>query len=210
MKRKVQTIFIIIFSFISLGVFVIFIIQKVYYAPTDEVTLPPEIEKNLTSKVLATETSIKNVPTFSSHLIIPKLSIDAKIQDVGITTKGNVSTPNNFFDVGLYKYGTAPGDSGVAIIDGHVTDGLGFNAVFGSLKNIKVGDDIYVEVKKGTKVHFVVTNTDVYDYNSSTKDIFQSSDNKSYLKLITCSGTWIPEIHTHNKRLIVTAVKSDL
>jgi len=189
---------IIIISFIALCIIIYILAQSIYFTPTDEIKI-----SNIKP--------ISNIPTtnnFNSKLLIPSLKINAKIQNVGITKKGNMSTPNNFFDVGLYKYGPNPGEKGSAIIDGHVNNGFGLKAVFGDLKNIKIGDDIYVEMEKGIKVHFVVTETSLYDYNAPADSVFNQKDN-SYLKLITCSGTWIPEIKTHDKRLVVTAIKKD-
>ena len=211
MRKNKKTIFILISSLILLGIFVVFITQKVYYAPNDEIVISKDFEnKIINDDVLITKTSIKSIQTFNSHLTIPSLLINAKIQDVGITSKGNISTPNNFFDVGLYKYGPLPGGKGIALIDGHVNNGFGLNAVFGNLKNIKIGDDVYVEIEKDVKIHFIVTAVDVYNYNAPTKNIFETTDDKSYLKLITCSGTWMPSLHTHDKRFVVTAIKSNL
>lgn len=206
MKRKTKKILILISPIIILGICGVFLAQKMYFAPTDEINIPLEVSEKFTKRVPTTETRIESVSTFNRHLIIPSLSIDAKIQDVGITRKGNMSTPSNFFDVGLYKYGPLPGDKGNAVIDGHVDNGLGLKAVFGNLKNIKVGDDIYVEREKDIKVHFVVSSIDTYDYNAPSRVVFEGGD-ESYVKLITCAGTWIPNLRTHDKRLVVTAIK---
>ena len=183
-------------------------LRSVYYAPNDEIVISPTLEKAITQrKEILEEKSEAFVPAFTKRLTIPSLKIDAKIQDVGITRKGNISTPNNFFDVGLYKYGVFPGDMGSAIIDGHVDNGFGFKAVFGNLSDIQIGADIYVETKEGVDVHFIVTGTAIYDYTDSAEKILSEKDN-SYLKLITCTGKWIPEYRTHDKRLVVTAVKT--
>ncbi|MFA6074175.1 MAG: class F sortase, partial [Candidatus Woesearchaeota archaeon] len=87
--------------------------------------------------------------------------------------------------------------------------GLGIRAVFGNLKNIKDGDEIYVEMEKGVKTRFAVVSISTYDFDAPTNEIFNQNDN-SYLKLITCGGKWIPELRTHDKRIVVTAIKSDL
>lgn len=214
MKINKKKIIIILFSLIILGIFGVAIAGKIYFVPTDEITLPDDIKNKivnvlpLDAKIL-NKKEIKNIEIFSRRLTIPALKINAKIQDVGITSKGNMSTPNNFFDVGLYKYGPIPGDTGSSVIDGHVNNGFGFNAVFGNLKNIKIGDDIYVEIEKGTKIHFVVTSTSIYDYNAQAREVFEQSDG-SYLKLITCSGNWIKDLRTHDKRLVVNAKKVEI
>lgn len=196
----------------------IILVNKIYYAPTDDMAVPPFIEEKLIDRVLPTNVGVdmevekkidtENMPVFTERLIIPALKINAKIQNVGITKKGNMSTPTNFFDVGLYKYGTPPGEIGSAVIAGHVENGLGLKAVFGNLKNIKEGDDIYIEKELGEKIHFVVTSTAIYDYNSSAEEVFNQNDG-AYLKIITCTGKWMPDLRTHDKRLIVTAIKAE-
>jgi LPXTG-site transpeptidase (sortase) family protein len=215
MKKNKKTIIILVLSLLVLGIFGVVFAQKIYFAPTDKIALPDNIENKYINRIpsttkIVTDTGVKSIEeSFSRRLTIPTLNINAKIQDVGITNKGNMSTPNNFFDVGLYKYGPLPGEVGSAVIDGHVNNGFGFNAVFGNLKNIKVGDDIYVEIEKGTKVHFVVTSTSIYNYNAPAREVFEQSDG-SYLKLITCTGNWVQALRTHDKRLVVNAVKIEI
>ncbi len=215
MKNKTKKILLILFAVLVLTGFGIFIARQVYYAPTDEIDLPIAIENTFTTRTnpqINLDGEIaegEGAQMFNQRLTIPSLDIDAKIQNVGITRKGNMSTPNNFFDVGLYKYGPIPGEMGSAVIAGHVDNGFGFKAVFGNLKNIKIGDAIYVETEEGVKTRFIVTSTTIYDYDAPANEVFEGKD-KSYLKLITCSGTWIKDINTHDKRLVVTAVKSDI
>lgn len=140
-------------------------------------------------------------------LFIPSLGIKAHIQDVGVTNLGNMATPSNAYDVGLYVYGSTLGAYGSSVIAGHVNNRFGLKAVFGDLHKIKVGDDIYVQIDKATEMHFVVLYTSVYDYDAYVPEVF-TKDDKQYLNLITCTGTWLSEAHTHDKRLVVTSVLS--
>ncbi len=125
---------------------------------------------------------------------------------MGITRKGNMSTPNNYTDVGWFKYGVLPGQIGSAIVAGHVDNGLGFPAVFGKLNNLKIGDNVYIDSNGGSTVSFIVTKIETEDFNGPTAAVFNQNDG-SYLKLITCAGVWSPAFGTHDKRLIVTAKK---
>ena len=213
MNNYIKKIIIVFCVSASIGILTVIIIDSMYYAPTDEVTLPESIESKITRRAPAPTVSEpifqKPKAIFTPRLTIPTIGVNAKIQDVGISRKGNMSTPNNFFDVGLYKYGPLPGDRGSAVIDGHVDNGFGFKAVFGNLKNIKIGDEVYVEMNQGVKIRFTVVSTQVLDYNADASSVF-AEDSGDYLKLITCTGTWMPEFRTHDKRLIVTTVRSDL
>lgn len=157
--------------------------------------LTPKTEQN-------SEESI-GLPT---RLQIPKIQVDAYVQQVGITENGNMATPHNFVDVGWYKYGTTPGLLGSAVIAGHVDNGLSLPGIFKKLDQLKEGDDIYVLTDKGNKLHFVVTNTDIYGYKTAPVDLIFNQTGEKRLRLITCTGTWIPTEKTNDKRLVVTAV----
>ncbi len=176
------------------------IVNSLFYSPEDEVSLPTSLKKSLASEVP------RDATTFPERLKIPSILVDATVQDVGITRKGNMSTPSNFTDVGWFKYGTVPGEMGSAVIAGHVDNGLALPGVFANLDKIKVGDDIYVETAGGKKIQFKVTSKKLYEYTDKTDEVFNENDG-SYLKLITCAGVWLPENRTHDQRLVVTAIK---
>jgi LPXTG-site transpeptidase (sortase) family protein len=138
-------------------------------------------------------------------LIIPSISINAKVQHVGLTATKAMGIPTNFTDVAWYKYGPVPGEKGSAVIDGHVDNGLGLNGVFKKLDQVKVGDDVSVVDEKGNTAHFKVISVDVYPYNNApTEEIFGATD-KKLLRLITCDGHWVKSAKTYDSRLVVTA-----
>ncbi len=195
--KKILTFLIII---VSLSIFGLVVARSFFYAPTDEVSLPAGLKESSLRQKKADPVS----PEYPNRLMIPSISLDARFQYVGVTRKGNMSTPNNFSDVGWYRYGPLPGDKGSAVVAGHVDDGLALPAVFWNLDKLKMGDDIYVKKNNGATIHFVVTNISTYNYNAPTAGIFSGGD-KPLLKLITCAGTFIPAIGTHDKRLVVTA-----
>lgn len=150
--------------------------------------------------------TIKEIRTAShpKQLRIPSIKVDANVQNVGITNKGNMGTPKNFKDVGWYAYGTIPGELGSAVIAGHVNNGLSFPAVFANLEDVKIGEDIYIDTVGEGTLHFVVTKREIYDFDADVPSVFTQNDGK-YLKLITCTGEWVKEYRTHNKRLVVIA-----
>ena len=195
MQKNTTKIIVSILVLVAIIFFVGVFVHAAVYAPDDEATPSPALA------ALAKKQA--NLPGHSALLSIPALSINAKVQEVGITTKGNIGTPNNFTDVGWYKYGPLPGNNGTAVIDGHVDNGLALPGVFKHLGNIKLGNDVYIITKEGKQLHFIVTDIATYDYNAPTDQIFKQSDTPTLL-LITCAGTWVNEIGTHNKRLVVT------
>lgn len=208
MKYNTKKILILFISIVGLIAFGYIFAGYVYFAPTDnEIAIPLKYENTIIPQVKTSSVpEVKN--EFTPKLFIPSLNISTRIQYVGINSKGNMSTPSNFVDVGLYKYGPLPGEKGSAVIAGHVVNGLGLKSIFGNLKNIKIGDSVYVEMKKGDRIKFVVSLISVYDFDAPAPEVFNQNDG-SYLKLITCYGKWSKEYRTHDKRLVVTAVRSD-
>jgi sortase A len=138
-----------------------------------------------------------------ARLIVPSLKINASVQDLGINAIGNMQAPDNFVDVGWYKYGTVPGYIGSAVIDGHVDNGLGLAGVFLKLNTIQVGADVYVQTEGGDMLHFVVSNVQAYPYQSVPVDQVFAENDAARLNLITCDGTWVNGQDTYNERLVV-------
>ncbi len=139
------------------------------------------------------------------RLIIPAIGVDAKVEEVGLTKGGAMAVPVNFTDVGWYKYGSLPGQSGNAVIAGHINNGLAFPAVFAKLDTLKTGDIISVESESGQKLSFVVASMRAYPQDAIAPEVF-SREGQPQLELITCTGDTIPSLHTHSLRLVVTAV----
>lgn len=152
--------------------------------------------------VVAVQTPVAT-SSLPSRLIIPALSINAHVQDLGINSIGNMQAPDNFVDVGWYKYGTVPGYQGSAVIDGHVDNGLGLAGVFIRLDQIKVGDDVYVQTVGGSTLQFVVSDIETYPYQNVPTNVVFAQNDAARLNLITCDGTWVNGQDTYNERLVV-------
>src|SRR3989344_5921899 len=166
-----------IFTLVAVCVFSLTFFRAFFYVPFDEIPL----SEALLEKVVAEkyETTVKTeTSSYPINLVIPKLEINAKVVQVGITKKGNMATPNNFTDVGWYKYGTIPGEKGSAVIAGHLDNGLSLPGVFYNLRDLKNGDDIYIMTKENERLHFIVTKSEIYDFNASSGNIFTENNGK--------------------------------
>lgn len=188
----IRKVLIFLITGIAALIFIAVLVHAVFYSSVNDLTVPS-----------AAHISSNKYPT---NLSIPVLNIHAKVQQVGVTANGKMAVPANFTDVGWYRYGTVPGQHGSAVIDGHVDNGLAFPGVFVNLYKLKPGDDIYVTMNNNTVLHFVMTASQAYDKNyNDTNNIFNDKSGK-LLKLITCTGSWLPTERTHSQRLVVTAV----
>ncbi len=138
------------------------------------------------------------------RLVIPKIKVNAAIQKVGVDKTGKMGIPSNFVDVAWYQHGPQPGERGSAVIAGHLDTAKDANAVFINLNTLKKGDDIYVEDKNKTKIHFKVTAIEVYDEATApVEKIFNQTGEGSRLNLITCDGVWNPKTKSYSERLVV-------
>jgi sortase A len=136
-----------------------------------------------------------------ARLKIPTINVDAAVEQVGVDSQGRIAAPTKTADVGWYKLGSAPGDAGNAVIDGHL-DWYDGPAVFQRLGKMKVGDQIMVLREDGTQAKFIVDATSVMPYDAATDAMFTKSGPPS-LTLITCAGTWDRQRGTYLQRLVV-------
>jgi sortase A len=140
-----------------------------------------------------------------ARLLIPSIGIDAVVQHVGIGKSGNMAVPTNYTDAGWYRYGTAPGYRGSAVMDGHVDNGLALPGVFKRLSELTKGDELVVITAGGEELHFTVTDTQTYHYQEVPIDTLFNRADKARLNLITCEGAWISGEKTYDHRLVIYA-----
>lgn len=142
------------------------------------------------------------------RLIIPKIKIDTKVDYMGIIANGDMEAPEGPKNVGWFKFGPHPGNSGSAVIAGHYGPWPnGDKSVFEGISELRKGDKLYVEDKKGMIATFVVRESREYDPEADAKDVFRSSDNSAHLNLITCGGVWDEVRQSYSERLVVFANK---
>jgi len=195
MKKIDTTVVVALITSAATLVFAVTFVRAFFIAPSDQITLPADEATKARHVAYSGE--------YPDRLIIPKLGIDARVQQVGISSKGNMAVPSNYSDVGWYKYGTLPGGKGSAVVAGHVDNGVSLAGVFKQLHRMKTGDEFYVITKNGTKLQFEVADVVSYPYQDVPTDILFNRSDGAWLNLVTCSGSWVSEDKTYNQRLIV-------
>ena len=134
-------------------------------------------------------------------LIIPSIKMSSKIRMLGKDKQGNMDVPQaSTNDVGWYKDGTLPGEVGNAVIGAHVF------AAFSKLKNVKLGDDIYILNNQNQKLHFIVADTKTYKLSTLTSETLFEQKDARRLNLITCAGKLTSDRSTYDRRLVVSAI----
>lgn len=138
------------------------------------------------------------------RLKIPRIKVDAAIEPVGLTVDGAMGVPSKLADAAWFDLGPHPGQQGSAVIAGHRSSRIWVPAVFDHLRDLRVGDKIYIEDDQGTKISFVVRESRAYEADEDATDVFSLRDG-IHLNLVTCSGDWDKVQKSYNKRLVIFA-----
>ena len=162
------------------------------------------------------------------ELRLPTLMVAAPVLGVGITATGAMDAPmgppgdpvwNTAF---WYRGSSVPGAFSTAVIAGHV-DGGGLPAAFAHLDRLRPGDPIIVhDTDTGIDIRFVVAGSeDIALEDASDPAVLAriygtgpavgprpqpSTDGRSHLTLITCSGTFRNGTHDHRLAVYATRV----
>lgn len=139
-------------------------------------------------------------------ITIPSIGVSASIAFAGLKADGTMDIKKNPDETAWYQFGTRPGDEGSAVIAGHSGwTGL-HGSVFNDIYKLKKGDKISVLDQKGHMKTFAVTDSKQYNPTANASSVFQSSDGKSHLNLITCDGVWVNATDSDSSRLVVFSV----
>lgn len=141
-------------------------------------------------------------PGIPQRLVIPTLSINAGIEEVGLDPGRKVESPKDVNNVGWYNLGVRPGEAGNSVIDGHLDSQIG-PAVFISLSKLQVNDVIIVIDNKNQQFNFRVVNQQIYDFDKVPLNEVFGTSNERNLNLITCTGTFDTVTKNYSQRLVV-------
>lgn len=147
-----------------------------------------------------TASTVPTEPWQPARLQIPAIHVVAPVMSVGATSSGVMDAPVSkainspyWSSVFWYDQGAAPGQSGNAVIAGHVDRVGGDPAIFWFLKELTPGDTITIITVGGTTLHFVVNRVVSYPANAPGKQVIDDVFGPTighHLNLITCNGIW--------------------
>jgi sortase (surface protein transpeptidase) len=138
------------------------------------------------------------------RLVIPTIGVDAAVERVGVTPQGSMDVPRDAHDVAWFAPGVAPGQSGDAVMAGHLDWSTG-PAVFKDLGRLQPGDQMTVRMPGGRALVFRVYRSAEYPADRPPAYLFVAGG-PPRLTLVTCSGTWNGRMY--NRRLVVDAALS--
>ncbi|MEU9349758.1 class F sortase [Streptomyces griseoloalbus] len=128
-------------------------------------------------------------PSPPDRVRIPAIDVDAPLVGLGLTGTGSLDVPpagrKNL--AGWYEAGTTPGETGTAIIAGHVDNADG-PAVFYSLGALRKGSTVEVDRRDGGVAEFTVHAVEVYDARDFPDEKVYGTAGRPELRVITCGG----------------------
>jgi sortase A len=140
------------------------------------------------------------------RLIISRIKVNASIENVGLTKKGDMATPSRANSVGWLENGSRPGEQGVAVLAGHLDGIQGKPDVFYGLHKMEKGDMFEIVDSNGVASSFVVTDKRTYNPDEKPAEVFTASEGR-HVNLVTCAGKWDSANHHFSKRLVVFGEK---
>jgi Sortase domain len=118
---------------------------------------------------------------------IPAIGVRAPIILLGLNPDRSLEVPEDFDDTGWWSGGSRPGETGPAVIVGHVDSRTG-PAVFYRLRELRRGDEVVVVRRDGTRARFTVLGSERYPKDEfPTARVYGRTDGPT-LRLITCGG----------------------
>ncbi|MFF9625637.1 class F sortase [Streptomyces griseosporeus] len=140
------------------------------------------------------------------RLLIPKISVDAPFTTLSLGPTGQLQPPpaadTNL--VGWYAGGASPGETGTAIVAGHV-DTATSAAVFARLDELRAGDVFRIQRADGRTASFVVDDTETFDKDSFPDERVYADAPRAEVRLITCAGDYDRSVRDYTENLVVFA-----
>jgi hypothetical protein len=143
-------------------------------------------------------------PAAPVRLVVPAAGVDAVLTGAGLDPAGALVPPDDPTVAGWYTGGPVPGETGPAVIAGHV-DWAGAPGVFAGLADLGPGAEVLVERADGSAQRFTVTRV-----VRSAKTDFPAAEvyapaSGAELRLITCGGAFDRARGSYEYNVIVFA-----
>jgi sortase (surface protein transpeptidase) len=148
--------------------------------------------------------ALARAPSPPVRITIPAIGVSAAVVRLGLNRDGTLQVPGDFDVTGWFTGGPAPGETGPAVIAGHIDSRRG-PAVFYRLRELQPGQEISVGRRDGSSVRFAVDGVAQYPKDAfPTQAVFGPAPDP-LLRLITCGGTFDRSRRSYRDNIVVTA-----
>jgi len=136
---------------------------------------------------------------------IPRLEVEAEVIPLGLQDDGSIEVPEDPDQAGWWLGGPEPGETGPAVILGHVDSQEEGPAVFFYLRYLDPGDEIHIDRVDGSTITYVVEATERHDKDEFPTHAVYGPTEEPTLRLVTCGGDFDFGVRTYEDNVIVFA-----
>jgi hypothetical protein len=139
------------------------------------------------------------------RLRVAALGVAARVVPVALTADGAMELPDDVSEVGWFSPGPVPGQSGSAVMAGHVDSReQGRGALF-DLPDLVPGDTVEVDAADGRATTWRVVGRTAYPKDTLPIAELFRRDGPARLVLITCGGDFDPTTGHYDDNVVVVA-----
>lgn len=151
------------------------------------VGLPPPPPPPATSTPAGTPARVNASPPV--RIVIPEIGVDAPVIRLGLNADHTLQVPRAYDVTGWWSGGTTPGQTGPAVVVGHVDSTAG-PAVFYRLRDLRAGARVIVHLRDGSTVTFAVQRLEEAPKAGFPTNEVYGATRSPTLRLITCGGSF--------------------
>lgn len=146
-----------------------------------------------------------------ARLRIPAIEVDEPLTGLGLTADRAMEVPaGGTYDLpGWYVHGPRPGETGPAVVGGHVDSHDG-PSVFYRLSELAPGDEVEVVYADGTVVRFEVDVVESHAKEAFPFDEVFGNTAAPRLRLITCGGAFDRGARSYDANVVVFASNASI
>ena len=153
---------------------------------------------------LPSQVAVPGPPSPPVRLSIPTIGVRSSLVRLGLAPDGSMEVPVDYGRAGWFTEGTLPGETGPAVIAGHVDSKSG-PAVFYRLGKLRRGDTIEVDRADGVRLRFVVEERAEYPKASFPSEAVYGPVLWAALRLVTCGGEFDRARRSYRDNVVVYA-----
>lgn len=132
---------------------------------------------------------------------ISAMNVDQDVVELAVNGD-SLQVPDDYFDIGWWRDGPAPGEQGAAVMVGHVDSPTG-PAVFYGLSGLVRGQRIIVGLDDGSRAVFQVSEAVLYDRDEIPSGRVYRSQGRPGLNLLTCGGSFDHTADAYSGNVVV-------
>jgi LPXTG-site transpeptidase (sortase) family protein len=138
------------------------------------------------------------------RIAIPAIALSAPVIPLGLNSDHTLEVPKDFGDTGWFTEGPEPGETGAAVIVGHLDFRAG-PGVFYRLNALEPGDWIAISLENGSTVRYVARSMKTVPKNEFPTELVYAQTRRPTLRLVTCAGELNEATRQHPNNYIVFA-----